>query len=152
MTSIGFPTQSVAFPASTSVPIEFGSLSQQLQPSSAPAVPAVQQQQSLPAQEEPVPMSGSLPHSASSDLADIALPEEPEELSVAAALARFEQAVQENRRLDDARSERLVNSLVGALRPPAAEQEVAITGTSVSFVPGCLPSLGSFPVFRRCVA
>ena len=51
-------------------------------------------------QEEPVPMSGSLSHSASSDLADIALPEEPEELSVAAALASFEQAVQENRRAD----------------------------------------------------
>ena len=134
MTSIGFPAPSVAFPATTSAPIQFGSITpQQLQPTSVPA-----EQQSAAAQEEPVPMSGM--HSVSSEL--VSLPEELEapEPSLAASLARFEQALQKNMRAEDARSERLVNTLVGALRPPATEQ-VTITGTSVSFVPGCLPSL-----------
>ncbi len=83
-------------------------------------------------------MSGT--HSVSSEL--VSLPEELEaqEPSLAATVARFEQALQENMRAENERSERLVSSLVGALRPPATEQQVTITGTSVSFVHGCWPS------------
>ena len=71
-------------------------------------------------------MSGM--HSVSSEL--VSLPEELEapEPSLAASLARFEQALQKNMRAEDARSERLVNTLVGALWPPATEQQVTITG------------------------
>ncbi len=137
MTSIGFPAPSVAFPASTSAPIQFGFITpQQLQPTSAPAE---QQQQSAAAQEEPVPKLGT--HSVSSEL--VSLPKELEapEPSLAASLARFEEALRKNMRAEDARAERLDNTLVGALRPAATEQQVTITGTSVSFVPGCLPSL-----------
>ncbi len=90
-----------------------------------------------------MPLSGT--HSVFSEL--VSLPEELEEPSPAAAFARLEQVLQENKRAEDARSERLVNTIVGVPRgPPATEQQVTIMGTSVLFVPGCLPSL------RQCVA